>query len=121
VTEDIRARAASGDIHPGLPLWGRGQSGSDSRLQGVQPDCPSDCRDIGDFLEASGLELAWRPARLIADDFCWQFCDDGSLQLEFSLGAGCYATALLAEFVHCKEKTKEQEGYTESGISSEQD
>lgn len=121
VTDDVRARTASGDIHPGLPLWGRGRAAGDSRLRDMQPDCPPDCRDICDFLEASGLELAWRPARLMADDFCWQFCDDGTLQLEFSLGAGCYATALLAEFVHCKESNKEQEGYTQSGISSEQD
>jgi tRNA pseudouridine13 synthase len=121
VTDDIRARAASGDIHPGLPLWGRSQASSDSRLAGVKLDCPPDCRDIGDFLETSGLELAWRSARLMPDDFCWQFCDDGTLQLEFSLGAGCYATALLAEFVHCKERNTAQEGYKESGISSEQD
>lgn len=115
VTDDIRARALSGDIHPGLPLWGRGQASIDSRFREQQADCLLECRDICDFLEASGLELAWRPARLLADDFCWQFCDDGTLQLDFSLGAGCYATALLAEFVHYKE------GYKESGISSEQD
>lgn len=122
VTEDIRARAASGDLHPALPLWGRGRAGTDSPGSGLQLDCPDDCRDIGDFLEASGLELAWRSARLMADDFCWQFCDDGTLQLEFSLGAGCYATALLAEFVHLQEERySEQEGYKESGISSEQD
>ena len=50
----------------------------------------------------------------MADDFCWQFCDDGSLQLDFALGAGSYATALLAEFVRYKE------GWIESGIGSEQ-
>lgn len=121
LTDDICGRAARGDLHPGLPLWGRGQKGADPRWSDAQPDCPADCRDIGDFLEASGLELGWRSARLMADDFCWQFCDDGTLQLEFSLGAGCYATALLAEFVHCKESNKAQEGYKESGISSEQD
>ncbi len=52
-----------------------------------------------DFLEAEGLESAWRPTRLLADDFCWDFCDDGSLLLEFRLGSGAYATALLAEFI----------------------
>jgi tRNA pseudouridine13 synthase len=52
---------------------------------------------------------------MVPDDFCWQFCDDGTLRLEFSLGAGGYATALLAELV------RYQEGFIESGISSEQD
>jgi tRNA pseudouridine13 synthase len=52
---------------------------------------------------------------MVPDDFCWQFCDDDTLQLDFSLGAGSYATALLAEIVQY------QEGSIESGIGSEQD
>ena len=47
--EDIRERAAAGDISPGLPLWG----------EDAQLDCPETCRDIADFLVASGLKLAW--------------------------------------------------------------
>jgi tRNA pseudouridine13 synthase len=50
---------------------------------------------------------------MLADDFCWQFCDDGSLQLDFALGVGSYATALLAEFVQFKE------GKINSGNGSE--
>jgi tRNA pseudouridine13 synthase len=121
VTGDIRARAACGDIHPGLPLWGRVQAKDASRCPNLRPDCPEDCREIGDFLEDSALELAWRSTRLMADDFCWQFCDDGTLRLEFSLGAGGYATALLAEFVHFQEMQTAQQGSGTSGISSEQD
>jgi tRNA pseudouridine13 synthase len=113
VSDDIRTRAASGDVHPGLPLWGRGDV--DCRFGEQQAQCLDECRDICDFLESSGLELAWRPTRLLPDDFCWQFCDDDTLRVEFSLGAGCYATALLAEFVQYKE------GTIKSGISSEQD
>ena len=113
VSDDIDQRSASGDVHPGLPLWGRGSV--DSRFCEQQAQSLDECRDICEFLEASGLELVWRPARLVPDDFCWQFCDDGTLRLEFSLGAGSYATALLAEFVQYKE------GYIKSGISSEQD
>lgn len=95
---EIEARAASGDLHPGLPLWGR--AGDDSpalaRARAVLASEQASC----DFLEREGLELGWRPARLLPDDFCWEFCDDGSLQLDFSLGAGSYATALLAELLH---------------------
>ncbi|WP_116364583.1 tRNA pseudouridine(13) synthase TruD [Parahaliea mediterranea] len=99
VDDDIRARAAAGDVHPALPLWGRG-----APLQGAQqlarqamilaPESAA-C----DFLEAAGLSLDYRPARALPDDFCWQFCDDGSLQLAFSLGAGSYATAVLAQII----------------------
>jgi tRNA pseudouridine13 synthase len=102
VSDDIRARADRADIHPGLPLWGRVPSSAGTMRSGQQADCLVECGDICNFLEESGLDLAWRPARMLPDDFCWQFCDDGTVQLDFSLGAGGYATALLAEFVHYK-------------------
>lgn len=114
VTDDIRARAVAGDVHPGLPLWGRPLAvtgGDTERLAGL----PIECREFCEFLEASALALDWRPARLLPEDFCWQYCDEKTLRLDFSLGAGCYATALLAEIVQYKE------GCVESGNSGKQD
>jgi len=108
VDRDICARAECGDLHPGLPLWGHGQSAAGPARARQQARCLAEHRDICEFLAGDGpgrtaLELAWRPARMLADDFCWQFCDDGSLQLDFALGAGSYATALLAELVQYKQ------------------
>ncbi len=100
VDDTVAERARRGDIHPGLPLWGRGGFSVSSAGAEKQRKTSAGEREICDFLERSGLELAWRPARLLADDFCWEFCDDDSLQLDFALGAGTYATALLAELVH---------------------
>ena len=104
---ELTRRAALGDVHPGLPLWG---SGADELAQqartlagerGLEPA-------LCEFLERAGLELSWRPARLLADDFCWQFCDDGGLQLDFALAAGAYATALLAEIARYRVQAREQ-------------
>jgi len=95
---DIASRCAARDLHPALPLWGKGLA--QDRLVAWR-DALTGCEDMCAFLPAQGLDVTWRPTRLIPDDFCWQFCDDGSLQLEFRLGAGCYATALLAECVRC--------------------
>ena len=103
VDDTIKQRARRGDVHPGLPLWGRGAfPGAAARAEAQRQALAGD-REICDFLERSGLQLAWRPTRLLADDFCWEFCDDGSLQLDFALGAGTYATALLAELVRYQE------------------
>lgn len=99
---EIEERAHSGDIHPGLPLWGRGESQAALERAAKVLDGEQRSTAMCRFLEAAAMELAWRPARLIPDDFCWQFCDDDSLQLEFRLGAGSYATALLAELVQYK-------------------
>ena len=96
---DIDARCAEGDLHPALPLWGRGVEKLEDDGQARRLDVLQDQADTADFLVDQGLALDWRPSRLIPDDFCWQFCDDDSLQLEFRLGAGSFATALLAEFV----------------------
>jgi len=111
--EDISARVSRGDLHPGLPLWGRGPSPQGPERARQQVGCLVGHADMCEFLEGAGLELSWRPSRMLADDFCWQFCDDGSLQLDFALGAGSYATALLAEFVQYKE------GKVKSGNGSE--
>lgn len=114
----ILERCKQGDLHPGLPLWGKGQaavSGNILRKQTAQHSAwLADVREICEFLESQGLELAYRSARLMADDFCWQFCDDGSLQLEFTLGPGGYATSVLAELVNYKK------GEAGSGNGSEQ-
>ena len=96
---DIVSRCAEGDLHPALPLWGRGIEAQSVDLLKAWSRTLGDDMAMGDFLISQGLDLGWRATRLIPDDFCWQFCDDDSLQLEFRLGAGNYATALLAEFV----------------------
>lgn len=104
VDAELAARCARGDVHPGLPLWGRGKV-----LQGEvqwqrQLEWLAEEREICAFLEAQGLTLDWRRTRLWPDDFSWQFCDDGGLILNFGLGPGGYATAVLAELVDYRER-----------------
>ncbi len=96
---DLRQRAVAGDLHPALPLWGRGGENAFGERALQLGEMLQHESELCAFLERAGLELDWRPARLLADDFCWQFCDDGDLQLDFALGAGAFATALLAEIV----------------------
>ena len=88
-------------------VWGPGEGGYDlSKVRSVIRVLDAvPMRDaMREFLERAGLELDWRATRVMPDDFCWRFCDDGSLQLDFALGAGSYATALLAELVHYQEE-----------------
>lgn len=92
-------RAERGDIHPALPMWGKPDALT-SELKIVQlREQLDDHRRTALFLERMGLEMSYRPARVLLDDFCWQFCEDNILQLEFSLRAGSYATSVLAELV----------------------
>lgn len=113
VDGELLARARAGDLHPGVPMWGRGARDSAPGAWEPVLQTLDHGGEIAAFLQAAGPDWAWRPARFLADDFCWQFCDDDTLQLDFALGAGCYATALAAEFVNYKE------GRTEGGSASE--
>ncbi|MCX2982132.1 tRNA pseudouridine(13) synthase TruD [Halieaceae bacterium IMCC14734] len=91
----LESRAAALDIHLGLPLYGASGESLSVTQQAVLDRHASLCQG----LLAQELRLDWRAARLIADDFCWQFCDDGSLLLRFELEAGGYATAVLRELL----------------------
>jgi tRNA pseudouridine13 synthase len=96
---DLAARAAAGDLHLALPLPGRG-----ARLENAAARARQDAAwaalaaDIA-HLERAGVELAYRAARVIPGDFAWEFCEDGSLSLAFTLATGSFATAVVAELV----------------------
>ncbi|MBT4518610.1 MAG: tRNA pseudouridine(13) synthase TruD [Halieaceae bacterium] len=101
--DSIMTRMQRGDIHPGLPLWGCGSQRAGASRIAQEAAVLADSREICQFLERMGLDLTYRSARLVVDDFYWEFCDDKSLRLEFCLGAGAYATAILAELVNYTE------------------
>jgi tRNA pseudouridine13 synthase len=98
-SDDLAARAAAGDLHLALPLPGRG-----ARLENAAARARQDAAwaalaaDIA-HLERAGVELAYRAARVIPGDFAWEFCEDGSLSLAFTLATGSFATAVVAELV----------------------
>lgn len=113
VDAELVARVSGGDVHPGLPLWGRGEVLQGAAQLAEQAAILAPEASLCRFLEDAGLSLAYRPARLLPDDFSWRFCDDGALQLGFSLPPGSYATAVLAELADYREE------HGESGNSSE--
>jgi tRNA pseudouridine13 synthase len=103
---DIGLRAGSGDLSPGLPLWGRGTAiASAARWQAYEEVLLEETL-LREFLLDQGLDLAWRTARLLPDDFCWEFCDDDALVLEFRLQPGGFATAVLRELVDYTDQTR---------------
>lgn len=98
----MQARVAAGDVHPALPMWGKGEVKAQENVWLEQQALLADEVAVCNYLESAGLTLSWRPTRLLPSDICWQFCDDGRLQLNFALPAGGYATALLSELVDWK-------------------
>jgi len=95
---ELQSRIEVGDLHPGLPLPGRGI------LEEGNVSLPGELVPIVEHLVTQGLDLDWRAARVIPDDFSWEFCDHETLRLTFSLPAGSYATAVLAECVQYRQE-----------------
>lgn len=94
---EIVRRLAEQAIHPTGILWGIAKPMLPlNRLEQAVIDCYP---ELAQGLIACGLDMARRALRINVQDLHWQFVDDITLELEFSLPAGCYATALLREII----------------------
>jgi tRNA pseudouridine13 synthase len=98
-TDELARRLAEFDIHPSGPLWGRGELRSRAAVAELemQAVADEDALALRAGLESAGLEQERRALRLRPADLSWEWLDDPSLQLSFSLPPGAYATVVLAE------------------------
>ena len=98
-TDELARRLAEFDIHPSGPLWGRGELRSRAAVAELemQAVADEDALALRAGLESAGLEQERRALRLRPADLRWEWLDDTSLQLSFSLPPGAYATVVLAE------------------------
>lgn len=95
-TEDIVQRLATKVIHPTGVLWGKG----DAELQPIEQAVIAAHVELAVGLVANELEQDRRALRVNVADLHWQFIDESTLALSFTLPAGSYATAVLREIIH---------------------
>lgn len=95
----LAARAASFDIHPTGPLWGRGGLPVADRVLVLETGALQGevAGRLRAGLEAAGLRQERRALRVRPGDMDWEWRDASDLRLRFALPPGSYATALLAE------------------------
>lgn len=100
IDDDIIERLARSDVLPSGPLWGRGSLPSLGVALDLEESVLAGFSAYRAGLEKAGLKQERRALRLPVNDLQWQWLDDeNSLQLTFSLPAGCYATSVLGELV----------------------
>lgn len=97
VDETIVRRLSEMDIHPTGPLWGKGDAPNTLDSHALEKNVLADWSLWQTGLEKLGLSHERRALRLFPTDFEWQFADDNSLTVSFSLPPGSYATAVLRE------------------------
>ena len=96
---DILQRLAAKSIHPSGVLWGKGDLDLSADALRVEQSIIEANDDLAEGLVANGVEKSRRALRVNVENLEWQFSDQVSLKLCFTLPAGCYATALLREIV----------------------
>ncbi|MCG2634051.1 MAG: tRNA pseudouridine(13) synthase TruD [Gammaproteobacteria bacterium] len=109
--EQTIARIESGDLHPTGPLHGRGESAVQLECLGLEEEAMAARPALKSGLEQARLDPDRRALRVRPRHLTWQQ-HDNQLRLAFSLPAGSYATALLAELV---ENIRQPDHFEETG------
>lgn len=97
IDDTIRHRIAAGDVHPSGPLWGRGELATRLAVRALETEVSNEHSDLAQGLVRAGLEQERRALRLFPRELRAQWLETQTLQLEFSLPPGSYATVLLRE------------------------
>ena len=84
VDDSIIQRLAAKEIHPTGLLWGKGNAD----LLPIEQTVIANNQELADGLIASGLEQDRRALRINVADLDWQFMDETTLSLSFTLPAG---------------------------------
>ena len=95
----ILQRVEQLDMHPTATLWGKGEVQVSAEVAVIEQQVIGLFDDLAQGLIAFGMEQDRRALRSHIQELQWQFIDSTSLELSFTLNAGCYATALLREIV----------------------
>lgn len=101
--ESAFQRMESGDVSPTAALWGRGRLQVSGQAQEIEERLAAEIPVLCDGLEKAGLRQERRITRLIPQDMNWQWLDGQTLELEFRLPKGCFATSVLRELLDCRE------------------
>ena len=97
VDENLLGRAATLDLHPTGPLWGRGERSVAGEVLRLEESVIGEYPDLAQGLVSRKVEHSRRALRARAGELQWQHADEETLWLEFTLGRGTFATSLLRE------------------------
>ena len=100
--DTLHARINSGDIHPTAVLWGTGNdkvSGSAAGLETEVVQHSPLLMQLATGLEQRDIKAQRRALRLPIEALTWEWSDDQTLVLNFTLTTGSFATSVLASLV----------------------
>ena len=91
------------DVHPTGPLWGKGPLQTSALALACERRLEEDFPQLCEGLARRGLTQERRPLRMKVQELAVRHAEDDSMVIEFRLGKGGYATAVLGELVNLNE------------------
>ena len=101
---DLQKRHDESDIHLTGPLAGVGESKASGDVLELEQQCLQQESILLNGLVDAGLKQERRALRALAENLKFEWIDEQTLRLSFSLARGVFATALLNELVEVVEK-----------------
>lgn len=96
---ELESRLDTLDIHPTGPMWGKGDLPAHGEVATIEQQLAADFPELCEGLAQRGLHQERRALRMNVHELELSHGDDGSLVIEFRLGRGSYATAVLRELL----------------------
>lgn len=102
--EQVQRRISVGELYITAPLPGDGQSGALNEALLFEQRQLAGYGELLTLLHKERLESARRAILVRPQDLRWQWPDDNTLALDFSLPAGSFATSLVRELIKPADK-----------------
>jgi len=96
---EIIRRLDAKEIHPTGALWGRGDAAVSADTLSIEQGIIDVYPELAQGLTACEVDKDRRALRVNVQDLGWQFVDDATLTIGFTLPAGSYATSVLREII----------------------
>lgn len=98
--DSLVKRLAEFDIHPSVPLWGKGALNSSGEAFELETGVLDGYPGLKAGLEYYGLRQQRRASRLIVEAFEFEWLAEDRLKLAFRLNRGSFATVVLRELLN---------------------
>lgn len=95
----LQQRLQQSEINITAPMVGDSPLGTQANALQFENDCLQDWTEFENLFKKERLETARRSILLRPKQLVWQWLDDNSLEMNFYLPSGCYATSVLRELL----------------------
>lgn len=103
---ELQARVNQHALRITAPLPGKGEPGPQADALAFEQQCLADAGELRSLLERERVDAGRRAMLVVPRDLRWHWQDDATLEMQFWLPAGSFATSVVRELVISSESTE---------------